>query len=168
MKNYLQALVVAALMLGAAPQSFAAVEGKYVKTPTGYLVVLRPGDNLNAHLTELVEREKIQSASLTGIGFLGEVKFAYYDANTKQYLSKTMNDVELMNLTGSLAWKDEKPSAHLHATVSGRDYLAYGGHVQEAVVGKGTLELFITTFDRKLTRAVDPEVGANALQLKQQ
>lgn len=144
----------------------AGIDGKYVKTPTGYLLVLKPGDDVSAHLSELAEREKIPGGSVSGIGFLEEVKFAFFDVQTKQYIPKTYNDVELTNLTGSLAWKDGKPSLHIHATVAGRDYQAYGGHILESRVGRGTLELYVTVFEKPLDRIFDTEINANTLKIK--
>ena len=47
-----------------------------IKTSTGYLMVLRQGDDVFARLEELAEREWIPSASFVGIGFLSEVTFA--------------------------------------------------------------------------------------------
>ncbi len=166
--SQLAARAIAALMFLSLSHlaALAAIEGKYVKTPTGYLLVLKPGDDVSAHLSELAEREKIPGGSVSGIGFLEEVKFAYFDVQTKEYIAKTYNDVELTNLTGSLAWKEGKPSLHIHGTVAGRDYQAYGGHILDCRVGRGTLELYVTVFDKPLDRVFDTEINANTLKVK--
>ena len=49
---------------------------RYTKTPTGYLMVLRMGDNAFKELTRLAIAEKIPSASISGIGF-GNVTVSY-------------------------------------------------------------------------------------------
>jgi uncharacterized protein len=159
-------LAVIACFSASSFAAVAAIDGKYVKTPTGYLMVLKPGDDVSAHLSELAEREKILGGSVSGIGFLEEVKFAYFDVQTKEYISKTYNDVELTNLTGSLAWKEGKPSLHIHGTVAGRDYQAFGGHILDSRVGRGTLELYVTVFDKALDRIFDTEINANTLKIK--
>ena len=128
-------------------------------------MVLRRGDNVIAALEDLAAREKIPSASLAGIGFLSEVTFGFYDFGKKAFDPKTVRDVEMASLTGSIAWKDGKPSIHAHAAVAGRDFQALGGHVLSAEVGTGSVEITVVTHDTELQRKVDPEIGANVLQL---
>ena len=165
MIRWLGALVLVTVAL-ASPSAAAGDEpARYVKTPTGYLMVLRRGDDVIASIDKLAEDEKIGSASLTGIGFLSEVTFGFYDFGKKAFDPKTFHDVEMAGLTGSIAWKDGKPSVHAHATVAGRDFAAVGGHVLAAKVGTGSVEITVVAHDQKLERRVDPEIGANVLQL---
>jgi predicted DNA-binding protein with PD1-like motif len=158
------ALAVAASAL-ALPALAANERPRFLKTPTGYLMVLRRGDDVIASIDKLAQDEKIASASLTGIGFLGEVTFGFYDFGKKAFDPKTFRDVEMTGLTGSIAWKDGKPSVHAHATVAGPDFAAVGGHVLAAKVGTGSVEITVITHDKKLERRVDPEIGADVLQL---
>lgn len=154
--------------VGLAHFATADIADRYVKTPTGYLVVLKRGDDVFKHLEDLARREKVPSATLSGIGFLGEVSFGFYDFSKKEFdPKKTFNDVELSNLTGSIAWKEGAPSLHIHGTVGDRTFSAFGGHVLSAVVGTGSLEVTVTVHSDKLERRVDPEIGANVLQLQQ-
>lgn len=157
------ALALAGLVAG--PRAEADEKRRWIKTPTGYLMVLRRGDNVIARLEALAEAEKIPSASLAGIGFFREVTFGFYDFGKKAFDPATFNDVEVAGLTGSIAWKEGKPSIHAHATVSGRDFKAIGGHILAAEVGTGSAEITVITHDRTLERAVDPDIGANVLQL---
>lgn len=158
------ALITAVL---ASPAPTAARETpRYVKTPTGYLMVLRRGDDVIASLEKLAETEKLPSASLTGIGFFSDVTFGFYDFDRKEFAPKTFHDVEVAGMTGSIAWKENKPSVHLHAVAAGRDFNAVGGHVLDAKVGTGSAEITLLVHDRKLERKVDPEIGANVLQLE--
>jgi predicted DNA-binding protein with PD1-like motif len=159
-------VAVVAFVLAAMP-SVAAEETpkRYVKTPTGYLMVLRRGDDVIASIEKLAETEKLPSASLTGIGFLGDVTFGFYDFAKKEFDPKTFKDVEMAGMTGSIAWKDGKPSVHAHATVAGRDFAAVGGHVLSATVGTGSVEITVIAHDKRLERKVDPDIGANVLQL---
>ncbi len=41
---------------------------RYMKTPTGYLMVLRMGDNAFAELTKLAKAETVPAASMTALG----------------------------------------------------------------------------------------------------
>lgn len=100
------ALIVSALLAGFACAAPAQdLTGKYTRTPTGYLMVLRHGDDVLAHLERLAVVEQIPSASIVGIGFMREATFGFYDFAKKAFDPKTFKDVELANLTGSIAWK---------------------------------------------------------------
>jgi predicted DNA-binding protein with PD1-like motif len=165
MIRWLGALVLVTAALAPPAAAAGGEPPRYVKTPTGYLMVLRRGDDVIASIGKLAEDEKIASASLTGIGFLGEVTFGFYDFGKKAFDPKTFHDVEMAGLTGSIAWKDGKPSVHAHATVAGRDFAAVGGHVLAAKVGTGSVEVTVIAHDQKLERRVDPEIGADVLQL---
>lgn len=69
------------------------------------------------------------------------------------------------NLTGSLAWKDGKPLPHLHATAGSSFFQAAGGHLLALKVGRGSIELHVTTLKNRLERSTDASIGANVLQL---
>ncbi|MCC7253982.1 PPC domain-containing DNA-binding protein [Hyphomicrobium sp.] len=138
---------------------------RYIRTPTGFLVVLRQGDNVIGELESLAARENLPSASLVGIGFLRKVTFGFYDFSSRSFLPKTFHDVEITTLSGSIAWKNGKPSIHAHGAVSGRDFQVVGGHILEAEIGTGSAEITIVTHDTQLQRAIDPSIGVNVLDL---
>ena len=152
------ALLAPAMPAGDAPPN-------YIKTPTGYLMVLRQGDDVLAHIEKLGRQEKIPSASITGIGFLHEVTFGFYDFARKAFQPKTFFDVEMASLTGSIAWKEGQPSIHAHATVAGGDFTAVGGLILAARVGTGSVEVTVIRHEKRLERKVDPTIDANVLRL---
>ena len=153
-------------LFASTPSAGAREPLRYVKTPTGYLMVLRRGDDVIASLEKLAATEKVPSASLTGIGFFSDVTFGFYDFDKKEFAPKTFRDVEVAGMTGSIGWKENKPSVHLHAVAAARDFNAVGGHVLDAKVGTGSAEITLLVHDRQLERKVDPEIGANVLQLE--
>ena len=165
-------LLWASLVAGAASISMSADAAdpqpgpRYTKTPTGYLMVLRQGDDIIARIEQLAERENIPSASITGIGFTRDITFGFYDFARKEFAPRTFHDMEIAGMTGSVAWKDGKPSVHLHASAAGRDFNSVGGHVLKAEVGTGSAEITLITHDKKLERKVDPGLGVNVLQLE--
>ncbi len=57
---------------------------RYTKTPTGFLMVLREGDDVISRIENLAKTENIPSASFTGIGFAADVTFGFYDFNAKK------------------------------------------------------------------------------------
>lgn len=138
---------------------------RYIKTPTGYLMVLRQGDDVLANIENLAKTENIPSASFTGIGFANDVTFGFYDFNTKKFNPKTFNKVEMGSLTGSVAWNEKGPSIHIHGVATDEKFNAYGGHILSLRVGTGSMEIYITLNEQKLERKVEQPLNANVLQL---
>jgi len=137
---------------------------RYIKTPTGYLMVLRQGDDVFMQIEKLVHVEKIPSANFTGMGFVN-AKFGFFNFKTKEYEPKEFTKVELASMAGSIAWQNDKVSLHIHGVVTGNDFKAYGGHLLSATVDTGSLEIMVTVHDHKLERKLEQPLGANVLQL---
>lgn len=138
---------------------------RYVATPTGYLMVLRQGDNVLDHLNKLAEREQIPSASFSGMGFAGTATFGFYDFGRKEFDPRSFEAVEVASLTGTLAWQQGKPSIHAHGLVTDANFQTFGGHLLGLVVGTGSMEITLIVHDKKLERAIDPTIEANILGL---
>lgn len=138
---------------------------RYTKTTSGYLMVLREGDNVLALIENLVKEQQIPSANFTGIGFAQEVTFGFYDFNQKKFNPKTFNKVEMGSLTGSIAWSQGKPSLHIHGVATDDKFDAYGGHILALKVGTGSMEIYITLNQNKLERKIEQPLNANVLQL---
>ncbi|TAY42393.1 DNA-binding protein [Rhizobium leguminosarum bv. viciae] len=128
-------------------------------------MVLRQGDDVLARLETLMVDEDIPSAILSGFGFAGQITFGFFDFEAREYKPKSYENVEVTNLTGSLAWKDGKPLPHLHATAGNASFEAVGGHLLALEVGRGSMELYVTILPNRLERATDASIGANVLQL---
>lgn len=137
---------------------------RYIKTPTGYLLVLRMGDNVFEQLEAFAICENVPSASLSAIGF-ANVTFGFWDAGKQDFNPKTYRNVEMASIVGSLAWKGGKPSIHAHGVAGDSQFDTYGGHILAMEVGTGSLEVTVTVIPEKLDRAIDPRIGANVLQL---
>ncbi|WP_210521663.1 PPC domain-containing DNA-binding protein [Hymenobacter terricola] len=141
-----------------------AKPANYLRTPNGFLLVLHPGDNVLHELEQLAIREKIPSASFTGFGFVHPT-FGFWNAAKKEYDPKAFRDTELASMTGSIAWKDDKPALHVHGVVTDKNFTAYGGHLLALEVGTGSVEITIVVHPRRLTREVDECTGAAVLNL---
>lgn len=138
---------------------------RYIKTAYGYLMVLRQDDDVLANIENLAKEKQIPSANFTGIGFASEATFGFYDFKAKIFNPKTFNKVEMGNLTGSIAWKEGKPSIHVHGVATDDKFNAYGGHILALKVGTGSMEIYITVHNDKLERKLEQPLGANVLQL---
>lgn len=140
---------------------------RFVKTSTGYLMVLREGDDVFKAIAQLAKTENIPSANFYGMGFAGSVTFGFYDFNKKVFNPKEFKRVEMGSVTGSIAWSKGQPSLHIHGIATDEEFKAYGGHVLAMVVGTGSLEITITVHQQKLERKVEQPLNANVLQLEQ-
>ena len=137
---------------------------RYTKVPSGYLMVLKQGDDILKKLEEFTITEDIPSANFTGMGFVN-VQFGFFDAKTKKFIPKNFNDVEMASMHGSIAWQDGKVSIHTHGVVGDKNFNAFGGHILSGTVGTGSLEIMIITHDKKLERKLDTQLGANVLDI---
>jgi predicted DNA-binding protein with PD1-like motif len=137
---------------------------RYIKVPTGYLMVLRQGDHVFAEIEKMATAENIPGATFTGMGFVN-AKFGFFNFKTKKYAPKEFKDMELASMTGSVAWQDGKASLHIHGVVTGKDFKAYGGHLLDATVSTGSLEIMVNLLDKPLKRIKEEPLGANVLQL---
>lgn len=139
---------------------------RYIKTPTGYLLVLKPEDDLFKRLEELALNEHIQAAGFTGLGFVN-IRLGFFNFKTKKYRPKQFNNMELASMTGTIAWDSSgNVSIHAHGVIGGKNFKARGGHILWAEVSTGTLEITVTVFDRQLRRLKDEKTGANAIMLE--
>jgi predicted DNA-binding protein with PD1-like motif len=152
-------------LLGLKGYSQSADTARYVKTPAGFLMVLRQGDDVFKEIEKMALAEKMPSANFTGMGFVN-AKFGFFDFKTKTYKPKDFKDVEMASMTGSIAWQKEKPSLHVHGVVTDASFQAFGGHLLSATVGTGSLEITVIVHDKKLARRMEEPLGANVLQLQ--
>lgn len=129
-------------------------------------MVLKQGDDVFKELEKFAKTEKIPSAQFTGMGFAQRVTLGFYDFPTKKYEPKEFEKVEVANMIGSIAYKQNEVSTHMHCTVAGRDFSAHAGHALSATVGTGSLEIMIIVHDKTFERKMDPTIGANVLCLE--
>ena len=168
MRNGLIAGIVVTTLLTLCADGFAqnnmSKMRRYTKVPSGYLMVLRQGDNLFEQLEAFAIAENIPSANLSGMGFVN-MRFGFFDFKTKKDNPKVFNDVELASMQGTIAWKDEKPSIHAHGVVGDEKFNGHAGHILDATVSTGSLEILIIPHDKKFERKQDPSIGANVLDI---
>ena len=158
-------LVLMSVSTTQAQQKESNEKCRYIKTAYGYLMVLREGDDVLANIENLATEKQIPSANFTGIGFASDATFGFYDFTAKKFNPKTFNKVEMGSLTGSIAWKEGKPSVHIHGVATDDKFNAYGGHILALKVGTGSMEIYITIHSEKLERKLEQPLGANVLQL---
>jgi len=119
-----------------------------------YVLRAEPGEELIAVFRQFASEVGAGSGNITGLGSVSQAVLGFLDPDTGEYVKRRFEEpMEVANLTGTLsvASEDGAPFVHLHAVLSPRELLAYGGHVHEARVGL-IVEAYIDTFDAKITR----------------
>jgi len=138
---------------------------RYNKVTNGYVMVLRQGDDIMDELEKFALAENIPSANFTGMGFVN-ITFGFFNNETKAYMPKDFRDLELASMHGTIAYKDEKPSIHAHGVAGDKSFQMFGGHILNATVSTGSVEIFIVDHDKRFVRKRDASLGADVLQLE--
>lgn len=125
-----------------------------------FLLVLDPGEEAFAAITDFAKAEGIGAASLTALGAFERATVAWFDLATKEYVKiPVAEQVEVLSLVGDIAVDDDgAPSLHAHVVLGLRDGSVRGGHLFEAIV-RPTLEVTVTEAPAHLRRKKRPELG---------
>jgi uncharacterized protein len=133
----------------------------------GERAVLRmdAGEELFDSLRAYAIRHRVRAGIIVeGIGMLKETTLGFWNGREYQPHQLT-TPYELVGLHGSIAEVDGAPSLHLHATLTGADHRAVGGHLLGGVVGV-IVEAYVTTFSgRAFGRPLDESLGLRTLDL---
>ena len=133
-------------------------------SPNDWLLRLDVGDEIIASLVQFAAEENVKSASLSGIGAVGGLKYGYFDINDKEYkVDEESISLEIVNLTGNLGRIDGEPIAHVHIMVGFPDMTVRGGHLVEGFISV-TGEILIRTYDADITRAEDDMFGLKLIE----
>lgn len=125
---------------------------QYREMPSGYFLVLDPGDEILESVTRFATETGVRAASILGIGALRRLTLGFYDVATQSYVHRTWEeDLEVCAISGNLAEVDGGPYPHVHGVFGKRDFSTIGGHVFEAVVSV-TVELSVLTAPEPLRR----------------
>lgn len=133
---------------------------------SGPVFVLRMdrGEELVSALQKFCCDNKICGGGVTAIGAVSEAEISVYVPEKKGYEDRTVKEnCEILCLTGFVSVLDNSPHAHLHITLAGRDFRAFGGHLKRAIVNP-TCELAVIPVG-KLERVRDPASGLALLRM---
>lgn len=129
------------------------------------LARLEIGDEIIASVRELARTEAIPSAFISGLGAVNDITLAFYDTMTRTYEeTRLTQELEVVSMTGNIAWLGEEPVVHLHGVVSRRDGTTAAGHIMRGTVSV-TLEVMVLVHADKIQRRNVPAVGLNLLDL---
>jgi predicted DNA-binding protein with PD1-like motif len=136
----------------------SAVDGSVV------MVRMDDGEDMFESLRKAAWAQGVSSGYVVfGIGQLKDFELGYFDG--RQYHRKTFPEAhELVGLHGTITLSADPPM-HVHAAVSGRDFVLKGGHVFKATVAT-VGEVCIQKLSRiQMTRELDSRDGLMKLAL---
>lgn len=138
---------------------------KVKKIDNTYVLRLEIGDEIIQSIKTLCKQEGITAGTVQGIGATDCIDIGYYSLESKKYHTVNFNEqFEIISLTGNISVKDNEPYLHLHGAFSRADYSVVAGHLNSAVISI-TAEIFVTSLNATLYRAVSAETGLNIFDI---
>ena len=136
---------------------------KYKNFGNVIAVRLEKGEKLVKSLFEVVRKEGLTAASITGIGAVDDFEIGVFDLEKSDYdrIRYTGNH-EINALVGNLTTKDGAPYLHLHITATGAGGKVVGGHLFEGNISL-TAEIFLQVIGGKIERKYDEALGINKI-----
>jgi predicted DNA-binding protein with PD1-like motif len=123
------------------------------------------GERATEAVLEVLRRERITYASLTGLGAVRWAKFSYYNATTRSYEDHEIDDqMEVISLVGNTTLRDGAPFIHWHVALARRDMTMIGGHFLDAVI-RPTLEVWLRRESAEIHRVYDEASGLALMNL---
>jgi hypothetical protein len=121
-----------------------------------YQLVLAPGTEVVAAISDFVAQNHIQAAHFHGLGACTDAVLAYYDPLTHAYQRTAYKQqMEVVTIIGDAApTPGDGAGFHAHMGVAFADGTMHGGHLVEAHVSP-TLELELTASPVAVHRAFD-------------
>ena len=133
------------------------------KTKHTYIMRLDQGEEFIAVVQNFCLENKIQSAWFFALGATNGITLAFFDTEKKEYKTKEFQEpLEILNLSGNIALKDNKPFLHAHGVFSRSDMSIVGGHVMRCVVS-ATCEIKIEVGAGTIQRKFDDRTGLHLL-----
>lgn len=134
---------------------------------TGERIIARlhRDDEIIGSLETLARAESIPAATFTGLGAVSEITLALYDTRERVYKETALREMlEIASMTGNISWLGDDPVIHAHGVVSRVDLSTAAGHIMRGIVS-ATLEVALQIHPVRVSRAMDPDVGLNLLDL---
>ncbi|MBF0347443.1 MAG: DNA-binding protein [Magnetococcales bacterium] len=91
---------------------------------------LQHGEDLLEALNHTCSQHHIELGKITAIGAVQKAVLGYYDQRQQVYQTIRLDwPLEIVQLTGNISMKDDKPFAHVHAILSDASGRTHGGHL---------------------------------------
>ena len=130
-----------------------------------YVIRIYKDADLVETLHQFLKDNNITSGSISGIGATDDVTIGYFDVVKKEYVKKRFKEpFEILSITGNVSMVDDNPFAHIHIMLGREDFSVIGGHLVSANISV-TCEIYLTAFDIKISRILDPDTNLKLLDI---
>ena len=130
-----------------------------------FAVIFEKGDEVIETLRRFANEQRLLASHFTAIGALSDVVIGFFDPAKKQYKKIPIREqVEVLSLTGDIAFEGDVPKIHAHIVVGKSDGTAHGGHLIAGHVFP-TIELILVESPKYLQRRLDKETGLALIDL---
>jgi len=136
--------------------------GSVMKT---FPIRLPPGQDLRTALEAAVQSQNCRAAFvLSGIGSLSTAGLRFAGAQQPERLT---GDMEILSLSGTVAFDGTKSSSHLHMALSTSTGQVLGGHVAAGCIVRTTAEVLLALLpDWEFSREPDAATGFDELVVR--
>jgi predicted DNA-binding protein with PD1-like motif len=132
-----------------------------------YIVVLDPGDEAVAMLSDFSAGQQLTGAQITAVGAFERATIGWFDREAKDYRPiRVDQQCEVLSLVGDVALGADGPQPHIHAVLGLPDGTTRGGHLLEGHVWP-TLEVIIRETHAGPRKTYRPEIGLALIDLDQ-
>lgn len=139
---------------------------KYEIIPSGFILRFEKGDEILHSISKFIQGQNLSSCTIQAIGSIQNPILAYYDLSTKKFTEKKFQgEYELLPCIGSVAFENDTPIIHLHASLSNSNFDVIGGHIKEMTTN-ATCEVFLFSLEHKLLKSYNNEVGLKLYDLQ--
>jgi predicted DNA-binding protein with PD1-like motif len=149
------------------PQQCAALERSIERDATlkTFPIRLTPGQDLRSALEAAMQSQNCHAAFvLSGIGSLSTAGLRFAGADQPKRLT---GDLEILSLSGTLAFDGAKNSSHLHMALSTTTGQVLGGHVAAGCLVRTTAEVLLALLPEwQFARAPDAATGFDELVVR--
>ncbi len=135
---------------------------KYTKVEENlFLLRLERGEEIVESIVTFLQKEKIASGILWGLGAVDYARLAHYRVEHKEYTEREFNEpLEIASLVATIT----QDKIHSHVVLSDALMHTYGGHLKEAHVA-ATAEIVICAGKEKITRKFSEKIGLELLNI---
>jgi len=144
------------------------VEGaivRYQRFESRLQIRLASGEHAHDEVTEVLRREQVGYATLSGLGAVRWVRLAYWNSATREYEAHELDEqLEVVSLIGNVTLRDSEPFIHWHVSLGRADLSILGGHLLDAVAHPN-FEVWIQRETEAVHRRVEPASGLALMDL---
>lgn len=135
-----------------------------LKENNQYILRIDKGEELIEALEGFARAEEIKAAHFSAIGATENAELAHYDIHSREFSLKSFKEpLEILNITGNIAMKDEGIIVHAHGVLGNKEMQLFGGHINRLIVST-IAEVVLTKFEGEIKKVYSEEIGLNVME----